>query len=316
MPIEQLEALLTDPSMQEAVAVVFDRSDGGSKELEWSDVRTDLSGRQWGRLLDEGVLVSAGAGFAIADPEQVRSHLKKGGTSGEPIGDGAADTAGPSRAETLFDDANLPPMEPVRWSSFDKTAGAVAFLLFIGYWSTRVRGIVASAENVLLGPVTDVVPFHVVILLLAIGTGFYSTMLQSRLTDREKLRRYQRRLRKLKEYQQAAKERGDDEALERIREQQLAAAADQLGMMKLRFRPTVWTMLLTIPIFLWLRWKVNGGHLGADEIGMVVPLAGAVSWRQPLVGPISAWIVWYFLCSVASRQIIQKALAIGTGTSS
>ncbi|WP_238709355.1 DUF106 domain-containing protein [Natronorubrum halophilum] len=156
----------------------------------------------------------------------------------------------------------------------------------------------------------DAVPFYAVILLLAAVTGLYSTILQKRLTDREKLEEYQQRMADLRERKQAAKERDDEDALERIQDEQLEAAGDQLGMMKVQFRPMVWIMLLTILVFLWLRWKVNGGHLGADETGLIVPIAGAVSWQQPLAGPMSTWIVWYFLGSMASRQLIQKALNV------
>jgi uncharacterized membrane protein (DUF106 family) len=133
--------------------------------------------------------------------------------------------------------------------------------------------------------------------------------------DTEKLQAYQERMNRLNERRKAAKEADDEEALERIQEEQMEAAGDQLGMFKLQFRPMVWIMLLTIPVFLWLRWKVRGGHLGLAETGLVVPLAGAVGWQDPLFGPMSTWIVWYFLCSMASRQIIQKTLDIQTSPS-
>lgn len=71
-------------------------------------------------------------------------------------------------------------------------------------------------------------------------------------------------------------------------------------------------MLVTIPVFLWLRWKVRGGHLGADETGLVVPIAGAVPWQDPLVGPVSTWIGWYFLGSMASHRLVRKAYGLWT----
>jgi uncharacterized membrane protein (DUF106 family) len=36
------------------------------------------------------------------------------------------------------------------------------------------------------------------------------------------------------------------------------------------------------------------------------------SWQAGLLGPIEAWIVWYFLCSLAFTQIIRKALNVQT----
>lgn len=307
MPIDQLEALLENPAVREALVEVYERSDGGAEDLEWSDVRDALSSRQWGRLIERDVLVSAGTGFALAEPERVRAELEKRGVLDE------ADAATADVERDALEGANRTPIEPVRWSTVDKAASAFALFLFAGYWSTGLRSVVASVENAVLGPVTDAVPFYAVVLLLAVVTGLYSTALQSRLTDREKLEAYRERLEELRERKQEAEERGDDEALERIREERVEAAGDQLGMLKLQFRPMVWTMLLTVPVFLWLRWKVTGGHLAPDETGLVVPIAGAVSWREPLVGPFSTWIVWYFLASMASRQLIRKAMALRTG---
>ncbi|WP_049922492.1 DUF106 domain-containing protein [Halopiger djelfimassiliensis] len=287
MPVDQLEPLLADPAMQDALAVLLDRSDGGTEELEWTDVSDALSSEQWGRLIEQEVLVSSGAGFTLADPERVREKLAARDE------DGSLDRAD---------------IETERWSSLDKAAGAFALALFAGYWSPRLRDVVASVESVVLGPLTDSLPFHIVILVLAVVTGLYSTVLQSRLTDHEKLEQYRRRLSEFQERKRAATERGDDAALERMQDQQQAIVRDQIAMFKLQFRPTVWVMLLTIPVFLWLRWKVNGGHLGADETGLVVPIAGAVSWQESLVGPMPTWIVWYFLASMASRQLIRKTL--------
>ncbi|RKD94671.1 DUF106 domain-containing protein [Halopiger aswanensis] len=325
MPVEQLELLLTDPAMQEALAVVVERSEDGdgTEELEWRDVKDTLSSEQWGRLLEHEVLVStsAGTGFALAEPDRVRERLAAetdegleiegedaAATGGETESDPESDAGGeddplsPAALEQLANDG----IEPQRWSTMDKAAGAFALALFAGYWSTSLRNVIASVESVVLGPITGVVPFHELILLLAVATGLYSTVLQSRLSDRDVIEHHRERMTELQERKQIAEERGDEDALERVREAQTAAAADQLKLFKVQFRPTVWIMLLTIPVFLWLRWKVRGGHLGAAETGLVVPIAGAVSWQDPLLGPMSTWIVWYFLGSMASRQLIRK----------
>jgi len=297
MPVEQLELFLDNPAMYEAISVVFERSDGGSEELQWDDVRDALSTDQWGRLIESGVLVSGGTGFTLENPERVRQTL-------EEQGDVSTETTGGNEIESES------------WAWYDKAAGITALALFAGYWNQGIRDVIASFDNILLAPITDALPFYAVIIVLAVVTGLYSTVLQARLMDHEKMQAYQNRMTELKERKEAAKERGDDEALDRIQEEQMEAAGDQLGMFKLQFRPMVWIMLLTIPVFLWLRWKVRGGHLGVGETRLIVPLAGAVSWQEPLLGPMSTWIVWYFLCSMASRQIIQKTFNIQTSSTS
>ncbi|MDQ2074669.1 DUF106 domain-containing protein [Haloarcula sp. H-GB4] len=276
--------------MRDALATVVEHSDNGNESLQWNDVSESLSSEEWGRLVREEVLVSDGTGFTLTNPEQVREALQPD----EPM-DTATDEGG---------------IEAESWAWYDKVAGLVTLSLFAGYWSTGIRDTIASYDDLLLAPVTDALPFFAVIILLAIVTGLYSTVLQSRLRDTEKIQAYQERMKELKERKEAAKERGDDDALEELQAEQMEAAGDQLGMFKLQFRPMVWIMLLTIPVFLWLRWKVRGGHLGASEFGLIVPLAGAVGWQEPLFGPMKTWIVWYFLCSMVARQLIQKTFDI------
>jgi len=311
MPGEQLETLLDSPAMREAVRVVFERTDGGSEELNWSDVNDALSPGQWGRLLESSVLVGTSSGFAVAHPDRIRDRLD--GDEVELNVSGAEDDPEPDEDSRADDDLTASgesdELEPVSWEWYDKAAGLGAVALFTGYFSTNIRDVVASVDNVILAPVTDTLPFFAVVMVLAVATGFYSSILQTKLTDTEKMEAYKERMEALNERKEAAKERGDDDALEEIQEEQMEAMGDQLGMFKLQFRPMVWIMLLTVPVFLWLRWKVRGGHLGAGETGMILPLAGTVTWQQT-VGPMPAWIVWYFLCSMTFRQIIQKTLGL------
>lgn len=290
MPEKPVPSVIDDPAMRDALATVVEHSDNGNESLQWNDVSESLSSEEWGRLVREEVLVSDGTGFTLTNPEQVREALQPD----EPM-DTATDEGG---------------IEAESWAWYDKVAGLVTLSLFAGYWSTGIRDTIASYDDLLLAPVTDALPFFAVIILLAIVTGLYSTVLQSRLRDTEKIQAYQERMKELKERKETAKERGDDDALEELQAEQMEAAGDQLGMFKLQFRPMVWIMLLTIPVFLWLRWKVRGGHLGASEFGLIVPLAGAVGWQEPLFGPMKAWIVWYFLCSMVARQLIQKTFDI------
>jgi uncharacterized membrane protein (DUF106 family) len=93
--------------------------------------------------------------------------------------------------------------------------------------------------------------------------------------------------------------------------------ADNLGMFKEQFRPMVWIMVLTIPVFLWMYWAIGfrGGskHYPEEMIGdIVIPFVGQVEWTTGFVGPIQVWIVWYFLCSMAFTQVIRKSLNIQT----
>jgi uncharacterized membrane protein (DUF106 family) len=278
-----------EAGMAGAVQVVLDRADDGT--VSWADVSGELTSGQWGRLIEKGVLVEHdgdGGDFEIPDPEAAREALDTA-------------TAAPDEAD-----------DESSWSTYDKLAAVGALALFAGYSWGPLRNSIGGVMNTLLGPLEATLPFYAVILVLALFTGLYSTLLQANLMDMEKMGMYQQQMKDIQERQKAAKERGDDEELEKIREEQMSAMGDNLGMFKEQFRPMVWIMLLTIPVFLWMYWRILSPDVGVTPGVMVFPLVGEVSWQQGLLGPIQAWIVWYFLCSMGFTQIIRKALNIQT----
>ena len=287
------DLVAADAEMESVIRTVLDRAEGD--EIKWVDVRDDLSSGQWGRLIEKGVLIDGDAGFRLADAEATREALENGTTADATDDDGSS------------------------WSMWDKGAAGFSIALFAGYSWEPMRNVIGSAMNVVLGPLESTLPFYAVVMILAVITGLYSTILQANLMDSEKMGEYQAKMKEIQERRKEAKERGDDEALERIQDEQMDAMGDQLGMFKEQFRPMVWIMFLTIPVFLWMYWGV--GIRGADAVfdlqPLILPLVGERAWTEGVVGPIQVWIVWYFLCSMGFTQIIRKGLNIDispTGT--
>ncbi|WP_299332211.1 DUF106 domain-containing protein [Haloplanus sp.] len=289
------DLIAADAEMKGVIQTVLDRAEDG--EVKWVDVREDLSSGQWGRLIEKGVLVDGDAGFRLADPEATREAVDT--ETGDENEDGTSDESS--------------------WSVWDKGAAVFSVALFAGYSWEPMRNVIGSAMNVVLGPLESTLPFYAVVMILAVLTGLYSTILQANLMDSEKMGEYQEQMQKIQEKRKKAKERGDDEALERIQDEQMDAMGDQLGIFKEQFRPMVWIMFLTIPVFLWMYWGV--GIRGADAVfnlqPLILPFVGERAWTDGVVGPIQVWIVWYFLCSMGFTQIIRKGLNIDispTGT--
>ena len=295
---EKVESLAEEnPDMADAVAVVLRETDGGDNEVEWGDVRDEISSGQWGRMIETGLLVDGVHGFELRDPEEVHSVVDESGTT-------VSTAAGADEGDDEDEDTS--------WTKWDKAAAAGVALTFLGYAWGPARAAIGSAMNTFIGPLNAVLPFYAVILVLALFTGLYSTLLQANLMDTSKMSEYQEQMKAIQEKRDRAKERGDDEALERIQQEQMEAMGDQLEMFKTQFRPMVWIMLLTIPVFLWMYWKLLDGDPSA--LGTVTfPIVGEVeSWRSGVVGPMEAWIVWYFVCSMAFTQIMRKSLNIQT----
>ncbi|WP_256403216.1 DUF106 domain-containing protein [Halorubrum salinum] len=283
-----------DSEMRDAIEVVLDRATDG--EVQWIDVRDEITSGQWGRLIEKEILVDGETGFALADPDAIESGLEDDG------GDGASGG-----------DAETP--ETTSWTKWDKIAGVATIGAFVGYAVNPVRNAIAGAIDVVLGPLLNIVPFYVVVMVIALATGLYSTLLRAGLMDMEKMSAYQDRMKEIQERRKDAKERDDQAELDAIQEEQMDAMGDQLGMFKEQFRPMVWIMFLTIPAFLWMFWVI--GYRGSDAAypavaaqEMIVPIAGTVTWDTGIVGPIQMWILWYFLCSMAFTQLVQKSLNI------
>jgi uncharacterized membrane protein (DUF106 family) len=297
---EKVESLSSeDPDFIDALAVVVEQAEYGESEVAWSDVRDELTSGQWGRLIQTGVLVDGEEEFVLDDPEGVRSLLEDRGRI-----EVAAESDAASSGTGGIDD------EGSSWTMWDKTAAAASVGLFAGYTLDSVRAAIGGTIDILLGPLNAILPFFAVIMCLALFTGLYSTLLQANLMDMELLGKYQAQMKDIQKRQKAAKERGDDEAVEEIRKEQMEAMGEQLGMFKLQFRPMVWIMLFTIPVFLWMYWMIRDGHVAEADRYLTVPIQGEVTLRSAVVGPIQKWIVWYFFCSMVFTQIIRKALNI------
>ncbi|GAB7091804.1 EMC3/TMCO1 family protein [Halorubrum luteum] len=284
-----------DGSMRDALEVVLERAGDGDAddgEVQWIDVRDEITSGQWGRLIEKEILVDGETGFALADREGIEEGLDED--------------------EDLTSGGDFETPETTDWTKWDKLAALATVGFFVGYAFEPVRNVIAGAIDFVFGPLLGIVPFYVVIMVVALATGLYSTLLRAGLMDMEKMSVYQDRMKDIQERRKEAKERDDDEALDAIQEEQMEAMGDQLGMFKEQFRPMVWIMFLTIPAFLWMFWVVGyrGSEAQYELETLVIPFAGTVEWTTGVIGPIQVWIVWYFLCSMAFTQVIQKSLNI------
>ncbi|PSQ20468.1 HTR-like protein [Halobacteriales archaeon QS_8_65_32] len=276
----KVDSLADEEGMDEAMGVVLARADEQGT-VEWADVRGDLTSGQWGRLIQTGILVDAGSadGFVLDDPEAVREAVGDGTAgSAAAAGSTAESPSAPSPSESADTGDSADDAEDTSWSTYDKAAAVGSIGMFAGYTFAPVRNVIGGSLDLFLGPLGELLPFYIVVLVLAMFTGLWSTLLQANLMNTEKMGEYQQ-------------------------------------MFKEQFRPMVWIMLFTIPVFLWMYWKIGargGVSHGLGDALVVLPFVGEVGWTAGILGPIQAWIIWYFLCSMGFTQIIRKSLNIQT----
>ncbi|MFC7072479.1 DUF106 domain-containing protein [Halovenus rubra] len=277
--------------MTDALATVLETAEEQGA-VTWANVSDDITSGEWGRLIEKGLLVDAGGdGFVVDDP------------------DGARDALEDSDPTAMMDSVEF------SFTTYDKMAVATVFVMMIGYAYTPVRTLVGETLNIALGPLEETLPFYLVVLVLAILTGLFSALVQDNLMNAEIMEGYKEQTQDLKERRKRAKERGDDEELQKIQEEQMAMMSENLDMFKAQFRPMIWIMSFTIPMFLWMYWIVRDIGITVASPVIVLPLAGEIeTWTTGIIGPMQVWIIWYAFVSISFGQIMRKALNVQTGT--
>ncbi|MFC4449404.1 DUF106 domain-containing protein [Halorussus aquaticus] len=195
------------------------------------------------------------------------------------------------------------------WTGYDKLAGLVALTLMAGYYVTPIQRGVAGALHAMLGPATTILPFSVLVLLLAGTTGLSSAVLQTKLRSQRRVERLQERMSDLRERMESARERDDEDAVEDLRDEQMELTTDYLAAMKTQFRPAVWSMLVSVPVFLWLRWVFVAPSAAVAPAALALPVVGQVAWTATLVGPLKVWLAWYVGCSLSTGLLARRAIA-------
>ncbi len=276
--------------MADAISSVLERAQENGGAVQWSDVRDDITSGQWGRLIEREILVDDEDGFRLADETAVETAL-----SDDDVEEASEDD----------DDEG--------WRTIDKLALVGAVGMILGYNYNPIRNTIGGAIDLVLGPVTASLPFYGVVLVAAVLTGVASVLVQSQMMDYSGMDGHQDKMQELKERRKKAKEEGNDEELERINQEQQELVMDQFSNFASNFRPMIWTMAVSIPVFLWMYWQL-GTDPAVSSQTMVMPMLGEVGWRESALGviPFPAWIVWYFLCSMSLSQLLRKALNIQT----
>jgi uncharacterized membrane protein (DUF106 family) len=193
--------------------------------------------------------------------------------------------------------------------SLDKAAMAVGFVLFFGVMiSTELRTGLGEATGLLLGWLPEILPFHVVLFILAAITGLYASLIQKYTMDWEYLRNSQEKMKKLQRNMKEAQLSGDQSRIQAMQNEQMKAVADQGKMMQMQFKPMLYIGIVSIPLFMWAYSFISAN----PNMTMTFPFWGTHPINSTVMGPILYWFYWYFICSLPVSQIIRKALDIGS----
>ena len=191
------------------------------------------------------------------------------------------------------------------------------FAFIVMFASLTYRNEVGKALDVVLGPFADFVgEFLIIILILSLITGIYTSIVQKYTMNWElmaKSKEYQKQIRDLqKEYMEAKKENNQHKMkkIEKKRTEVMRKQTQFSGeMFKQQMKPMAYIMIITIPIFMWIWMYVE------NQPAMVVtfPLFGVTELSSAFIFGLPFWVLWYMMCSIPLTQVVRKALGIRSG---
>jgi len=197
---------------------------------------------------------------------------------------------------------------------------AMGFGFFVMLASVLYRNEVGATLNVVLGPLAGFVDnFLITILILAVITGIYTSVVQKYTMNWElmaKSKEYQKQIRELqKEYMEAKKENNKHriKKIEKKRAEVMRKQAQFSGeMFRQQMKPMAYIMIITLPIFMWM-WQYASANLSGMEV--VFPLIGMKGLSEFFIIRLRMpyWLLWYIVCSIPIAQVIRKAIGIRSG---
>ena len=193
----------------------------------------------------------------------------------------------------------------------------MVFAFIVMFASLAYREEVGTALDVVLGPFADFVgEFLIIILILSVVTGIYTSVVQKYTMNWElmaKSKEYQKQIRDLqKEYMEAKKENNQHKMkkIEKKRTEVMRKQTQFSGeMFKQQMKPMAYIMIITIPIFMWI-WMYVESH---QDMVVTFPLFGVTELSSAFVFSLPFWVLWYMMCSIPITQVVRKALGIRSG---
>ncbi len=182
------------------------------------------------------------------------------------------------------------------------------FLMMWAYTVPWLREGVGQGMDAVFAPfVTGFnIPFYILIVILSALTGLYSSIVQKYTIDYEKMTETQERMKEFQTEYREAQLSQDEKKIKKMEVKKDRVMREQLEMSQNQFKPMAYILVLTVPIFFWLLFRLK-----EVPSTITLPYAGLQSLLAPVLWVIPAWMIWYMICSITLSQIIRKSLNIG-----
>lgn len=182
------------------------------------------------------------------------------------------------------------------------------FLMMWAYTVPWLKDGVGQAIDAVFAPLvtTFAIPFYILIVILSGFTGLYSSIIQKYTIDYSKMTESQERMKEFQTEFREAQLSQDEKKIKKLEAKRDRVMKEQMEMSQQQFKPMIYIMVLTIPIFFWLLYR-----LAQTTSTITLPYYGVHGLNDAIIWVIPAWILWYMICSITLSQVIRKALNIG-----
>lgn len=183
------------------------------------------------------------------------------------------------------------------------------FLMMWAYTVEWLRVGVGQSIDSVFAPLVTVfgIPFFILIVILSALTGLYSSIVQKYTIDYDKMTESQERMKEFQTEYREAQLSQDEKKIKKLEAKKDRVMKEQLEMSQQQFKPMAYILVLSVPIFFWLLYRLP---LSPDQF-LIFPFVGKTVLTAAAFGPFPAWILWYMVCSLTISQVIRKSLDIG-----
>ena len=171
------------------------------------------------------------------------------------------------------------------------------------------RNTLVAIVDVIVAPLSDRVPFYLIVMIFAIVVTVFSTIIQKYTMDWDMIKRVNSKIQALSKERREAQLAGDKNKLKKLDEEQMSMADEQMQMSIQQFKPMGFIVFISIPLFWWMMWFVTTKN-AAVPLTMTFPMLGTHKLLD-VSFILQWWLVWSILCSFTISFVIRKALNVG-----
>jgi uncharacterized membrane protein (DUF106 family) len=186
----------------------------------------------------------------------------------------------------------------------------VYLIMMLVYAYVRIP--IGNAVNFVLGPVVTSwhIPLFIVILIMSVITGAYSSLILNRYVDQDAVKESQAKMREFQKAFREAQLAGDKAKLKKLEKERADVMQLSMDIQMQSMKPMPYILIISLPVFGWLNYLLYYEQFPTEiSRTLTMPYLGTLAYTQA-VTILPVWIVWYLLCSLVFTQVIRKTIGM------